>query len=143
MINTTIDVRGKLGKISKTIQVYSNDPGRPQVTLTLSMNVRDVLHSKKYGADEIFKKTCSRCHVDSGRGQKGLALFIADCAMCHNYDKTASPAERMKNISDEKLRKDIEEGVNGSSMPGWAVNKGGPLTPEELDSLIEFIKKGK
>jgi len=38
-ISITTDVRDKLGKISKTIQVYSNDPKRPRITLTLTMKV--------------------------------------------------------------------------------------------------------
>ncbi len=138
-----MDVRGKLGKISKTIQVYSNDPKRPQVTLTLAMNVKDSLHAKKHNADEIFKKQCSRCHVDAGKGKKGWELFNADCVMCHNYGKTASPVSVMRDISGDTLRRAIGDGVNGSSMPGWTEIKGGPLTPEDIDSLVEFIKGRK
>jgi len=107
------------------------------------MKVKDALHAKRYNADEIFNKTCSRCHVDAGRGKKGIALFNADCAMCHNYDRTASSVNVMRNMPDDKLRKDIEDGVNGSSMPGWAEAQGGPLKKEEIDSLIEFIKGHK
>lgn len=142
-INISVDVRGKLGKISKTVQVYSNDPKRPQITLMLTMKVKDVLHAKTYNADEIFKKQCSRCHVDVGKENKGIALFNADCAMCHNYGKTASPVDVMQNMSEDKLRQAIEKGVDSSSMPGWAETKGGPLTKEEIDLLVEFIKGHK
>ena len=43
-------------------------------------------------------------------------------------------------MPEDKLKRGIEEGVKGSSMPGWADTKGGPLTKEEMDSLVEFIK---
>ena len=135
-----MDMRGKLGKIAKAIQVYSNDPRRPQTTLTLKMNIRDEMHSKKYNAGEIFRKPCAGCHIDAGKYNKGFALFNSDCAMCHNYNKSAAPANAMRDIPEGKLRKDIEEGVNGSPMPGWSEVKGGPLTKEEIDSLVEFIR---
>lgn len=107
------------------------------------MNVKDALHAKKRDADEIFKKQCSRCHVDAGKGRKGIELFNADCLMCHNYGKTASPVSVMRDMPEDKLKRGIEEGVKGSSMPGWADIKGGPLTKEEVDSLVEFIKGPK
>ncbi len=139
-ITTTVDVRGKLGNISKTIQVHSNDPKRPQVTLALKMDVKDEMHSKKYNADKIFAEPCSSCHIEAGRSKKLLAFFDADCSMCHNYGKTASPLNAMKDMPKDKLRKAIEEGIEGSSMPGWSTAKSGPMTSEEIDSLVEFIK---
>ncbi|MBI4689256.1 MAG: c-type cytochrome [Nitrospirae bacterium] len=137
-ITATVDVRGKLGKITKTIQVRSNDPKRPQVTLILTMQVKDKLHSRKYNADEIFKNSCQQCHVGAGRDKKGITLFNANCAMCHKAGTTS-----MQNLSEDRLRKYIEDGVTGSSMPGWVMSKGGPLTKEDIDSLIESIKGRK
>jgi hypothetical protein len=35
----------------------------------------------------------------------------------------------------------ITNGVEGSSMPGWATKNSGPLGDEEIDSLVDMIKK--
>lgn len=109
----------------------------------LTMNVKDAFHAKKRDAKEIFRKQCSSCHMDAGKGRKGIELFNADCIMCHNYGKTASPVSVMRGMPEDKLKHAIGEGVKGSSMPGWADTKGGPLTKEEMDSLVEFIKGPK
>ncbi len=142
-ITVTTDTKGKLGKIAKSIRVHSNDTNRPQITLVLMMNIRDELHSRKYNAREIFRKPCAGCHVDAGKYNRGFDLFNSDCAMCHNYNKTAAPAAAMRDIPEDRLRKNIEDGVNGSSMPSWSETKGGPLTSEEIRSLVEFIKGKK
>ena len=107
------------------------------------MKVNDALHTKKHTAIEIFKSPCAKCHIDEGKGKKGIALFNADCIMCHNYNKSASPLNVLRDMPDDKLRQAIEDGVKGTSMPGWINSKNGPLTSEEIISLIEFIKGHK
>lgn len=37
----------------------------------------------------------------------------------------------------------IRNGVNGSSMPGWAIKNRGPLGDEEIDSLVDLIIKSE
>lgn len=136
----SIDLRGKNGMISKTVQVHSNDPKKPQTALTISLRIKDEFHSKKHKSDKIFDKPCSGCHIDSGKNKKGLALFTADCAMCHANNKSASPVQAFKNLPDERLRSAVEKGTDNSMMPGWSEQRGGPLTKEQIDSLVEFMK---
>jgi hypothetical protein len=40
-INVAVDVKGKSGSLSKTVQVYTNDPDKPVTTLTLKMVVKN------------------------------------------------------------------------------------------------------
>lgn len=42
-IKVTVDVAGKRGPITKAVQVYSNDPKQPVVTLTVTMQVKDAI----------------------------------------------------------------------------------------------------
>ncbi len=39
-ITAQIDTRGRKGQVSKAIQVFSNDPKRPTVTLILNATIR-------------------------------------------------------------------------------------------------------
>lgn len=41
-----IDIKGKMGSISKTVQVFSNDPKRPVVTLTLKAAIKMIKNPK-------------------------------------------------------------------------------------------------
>ncbi len=140
-ITVTVDVRGKLGKISKTIRVSTNDPNKPMTTLTLSMQVKDSLHIKKYRAEEIFGGQCRRCHADIGRGKKGFELFRADCMMCHNDGKSASPIRIMGKKPREYIINAIRNGIKNTAMPGWDKDSGGNLSDDEIESLADVILK--
>ncbi len=139
-IRVAVDIRGKFGNIMKTVQVQTNDPQRPQTTLSMKMKIKDLIHIKKFKAAEIFSSACRGCHVNSGRGRKGFDLFINDCMMCHNMAKSASPLAAMRTKTREEVEKAIREGVQKTSMPGWDAKHDGPLTEEEIRGLVDYIR---
>ena len=139
-INVSVDVRGRLGKITKTITVYTNDPVKPAATLSVRMNIKDRAHLDRYAAGEIFGEKCRGCHVDQGKGKTGWDLFKADCFMCHNAGTNASLTEMSKKPR-EHLRKAIRGGVANTLMPGWHVESGGPFEDADIESLIELITR--
>lgn len=141
-ISVKVKVKGKSGSIKKTIRVYANDPSMPVTVLTLVMQVKDTIHSSKYTAQEIFNGQCRACHVDNGINKKGFELFRADCIMCHDVGRSASPLAEMSKRPEQYLRNAVRYGVSGSSMAGWAAKNNGPLIDEEIDSLVDLIKKG-
>ena len=139
-INMSVDPAGKKGLVTKTAQVITNDPAQPVITLTLTLNVKDSLHSGQFNATRIFGDGCRDCHVERGRGKKGLELFMADCFMCHNAGMNTSISGMSKRPEKELLRA-IADGVQMTMMPAWGLNKGGPLSESEIESLIKIIKK--
>ena len=138
-INVSVDIRGRTGYISKTIQVYANDPKNPVTKLALQMYIKDRLHLNQYKAMEIFSEKCRDCHVDQGKGKMGWELFKADCFMCHNAGKNVSLTGMSKKPREYLLRI-IREGVENTVMPGWATKADGPLDEAEIKSLIDLIK---
>jgi hypothetical protein len=139
-IHVSVDNRGKSGYISKTIQVYANDPKNPVTKLALQMYIKDRIHSNQYKAREIFSESCRGCHIDQGRGKMGRDLFMADCFMCHNAGKNTS-LTGMSKKPREYLVRIIRVGVENTVMPGWAAKAGGPLDDAEIKSLIDVIKE--
>jgi hypothetical protein len=139
-IRVSVDVRGKQGYISKTINVYTNDPKEPVSTLTVKMYLKDRVHMDTYKATELFGEKCRECHVDKGRGMRGWDLFKADCFMCHNAGKNASLTE-MSRKPEEYLIRIIRKGVDNTVMPGWEKRSGGPLDEDDIRSLIDLIKQ--
>jgi len=138
-INVSVDIRGKTGRISKTVQVYANDPATPVTKLTVNMYIKDCVHLNQYKAIEIFSEKCRDCHIDQGKGKTGWDLFKADCFMCHNAGKNSSLTE-MSNKPKDYLLKAIIQGVDNTVMPGWAEKAGGPLDDAGIKSLIDLIK---
>lgn len=139
-IKATVNLKGKKGRIVKTIQVQTNDPKRSVVVLKLYATVKDPYHSQKYPPDEIFHSPCRRCHIDRGIGKRGGPLFWADCLMCHQRGKSGPPVETMKKRPEEEIFKAIQMGIPGTMMPGFSLYAGGPLTDAEIKSLVEYIK---
>jgi cytochrome c553 len=138
-IRVILDLRGEKGIFSRTIAVHTNDPIIPVTTLSVKITVKDRIHMAQYKAAEIFAGECKGCHVDQGVGKKGWDLFKADCFMCHNAGKKTSLSTMSKKPAEE-LFKSIREGVDNTLMPGFHLDKGGPLNDEEIKSLIELIK---
>lgn len=139
-IKASVDVRGKLGKIAKTITVYTNDPIHPVTKLTVHMHVKDRLHMNRFTADELFSARCRGCHTEQGLGKKGISLYNADCAMCHGTNKSASPISAMRRLKREDLLTAIREGIEGTAMPGFSIENSGPLNEDDIASLIKVIK---
>ena len=137
-ISVTVDMRGKRGIYSKKIDVYTNDPATPVTTLTVKISVKDRIHMNQYEAAQVFSGDCRGCHVDQGKGKKGWDLFKADCFMCHNAGKNTSLSTMSKKTANELL-KAIREGIPSTLMPGFDLQKGGPLDDAEINSLIDLI----
>lgn len=150
-IKVTLDTSIKLGKVKKKITVISNDPKQPALKLFLTGNVLPQMkgHERIAVKDPLvlFKGECATCHVMKGKGKSGKALFQADCAMCHglNAQGGVAPSLLEKDYSEgpalTHIRTVIENGASHNpEMPPFAQAKGGPLNPEEIDSLVVFLQ---
>jgi hypothetical protein len=137
-IRVIVDLRGKQGIYSKTMDVYTNDPVTPVTTLSVRISVKDRVHLNQYKATQIFAGNCRTCHVDEGTGKTGWELFKADCFMCHNAGRNTCLSTMSKRPGEEVL-KSIKEGVPNTIMPGFDSRNGGPLDDAQIKSLIDLI----
>ncbi|MEM0952257.1 MAG: DUF1573 domain-containing protein [Cyanobacteria bacterium P01_H01_bin.74] len=150
-----LDTSLKLGAVRKSITVRSNDPTQPVIDLVVT---GEVLAKKAAAHDDImlqpkdrlalFKGRCATCHVNRGVGKTGKALFLADCAMCHGQQAegngTAGPALRHLDFSQPAIKQAVHRVIaNGSphtpQMPPFSQEVGGPLTDDEIESLVQFL----
>jgi hypothetical protein len=132
-IRVTIDTTGKIGRVVKTIEVMTDISQTPSV-LKLRGSVK---HSGDgvVDAGAIFRSDCKRCHVGEDiKSKHGEMLFNAVCFMCHKDHST------YKHLSRVLLEKSISGGITNTSMPGFAETNGGPLSPEQISSLVDFLK---
>lgn len=77
---------------------------------------------------ELYGRMCAVCHGDKGEGYK------ADQA-----PRLAQPGFQA-TASDEQLRAAIRDGRIGTTMSAWSKNRGGPLSPEDIEEVIHFLR---
>ncbi len=103
--------------------------GAPQITPQLTATARpeispvpDVEGDPNQGA-VLYDQNCSICHGTSGEGRIGATLA------------KSWPSFR----ADLSIKATIERGVDGSPMPAWSQENGGPLADSEINDLVAFI----
>jgi mono/diheme cytochrome c family protein len=74
---------------------------------------------------EIYSEQCSTCHGFQGEGGVGPAL---------------NNKILLKNTLDDVLFSVIRSGVPSTQMPAWSVDFGGPLTDEDIRSVVAFVR---
>jgi len=87
------------------------------------------------------------CHVNNGIGALGQDLLDADCAICHGTPEHYKPASPLTPVSllkytTEEVREIIANGKKSTTMPAFSKKNGGPLTDEEIESLVRLLKPG-
>lgn len=87
------------------------EPGRPDQVLDFNV---------------LYRQNCAGCHGPGGSG--GAAFPVADPVY-------------LAIIQDPMLRKVIAEGVPNSLMPAFARSAGGMLTDQQVDSIVEGMRK--
>ena len=153
-IKLNIDLRGKRGVLAKHVTVETSH-GRK--VLSFRVNIGDVgaqlspvaefraqnLKIASENAQAIFKGTCANCHASPARGRMGRELYQAACAICHNSPSRAEMVPALETLPQPTnlafWKQAISVGKPGTLMPGFAVEHGGPLTPEQVQSLAQFL----
>ena len=152
-IQATTDLRGKRGVLNKFITVESS-VGRQllQLKITLpemaatgpGMDSRDRNRAIAMADHQaVFRGECARCHAEPAAGKRGEALFTAVCDICHGGPNRASMVPDLQataaHAHADYWRRWIRDGKEGTLMPAFARAAGGPLTPEQIESLIAYL----
>jgi cytochrome c oxidase cbb3-type subunit 3 len=77
---------------------------------------------------ELYGRMCAVCHGEKGEGYK------ADQA-----PRLAQP-EFQASVSDDQLREAIKNGRNATTMSAWSKDRGGPLSVEDVEEVIKFLR---
>ena len=147
-VRATVDFRGKEGEIAKELLV-----GTVEATQTLMMIVKVPPMSPEMrvrnqaiaaaNRQKVFQGDCAVCHAAPAESRDGPDLFEAVCAVCH---QAKHRAVMVPDLTVAKEKRDvawwtrwIDEGRDGSLMPAFAQKHGGPLTPSQVESLVEYL----
>ena len=81
---------------------------------------------------------------DQDKLEQGARLYAENCVVCHGPNGEgrvgATLAKNWPSIRpDLTVETIIENGVQGSPMPAWSQENGGPLNQEQIDALVFYI----
>lgn len=83
----------------------------------------DVAHGKF-----VYGRMCAICHGENGEGYK------ADQAPALNQQ------DFLESVTDDYLGFAIADGRKGTTMSAWMIERGGPLSADDIESVIAFIR---
>lgn len=142
-----LDFKGKLGRVSKSIYAISN-PGTQRLTATVVIpetpESRRLANQHLAAADRqaVFRGDCASCHAAPAAGKMGGDLFKAACAICHEAPHRASMVPDLAIAREprnaEFWQRWITQGRANTLMPAFAQSHGGPLSTEQIESLVAY-----
>ena len=152
-IELNVDLRGKYGTLSKYVSV---DTSHGQKMLNIRVEIPTggrmaggmdarTRNMQLAMADRqiVFRGECASCHSAPTVGKMGGELFSAACAICHEAPNRATMVPDLHALTIDPTREYwkhwITHGKPGSLMPAFSQAQGGPLTPEQIASLAEYM----
>lgn len=143
----TVNFPGKEGRFTKGVYV-ATVAGTQVLTMHVDIPEPDATERQRNqqlaaaNRQMVFRGTCAQCHVEPIGAKTGQDLFHAACAICHFASQRATMVPDLLTANTPRdadyWRKWISEGREGSLMPGFAQKHGGPLTDEQIESLVKF-----
>ncbi len=91
----------------------------------------------------VFIGQCAECHAKPASAKLGAPLYRAACAICHDSPHRASMVPDLavpRQPRDAAFwRTRIADGVPDTLMPAFAHRHGGPLSEEQIQSLVDWL----
>lgn len=99
-----------------------------------------------YKAVESSRRTEALRAQDAALIRSGNQLWGLNCAACHgmNGQGVDAPAlnsqQFLKGTTDEQVVGIIKGGIPGTEMPAWWNEYGGPLTDQQIQEVVAYIR---
>lgn len=82
-------------------------------------------HALVTGGKQLFGLNCSSCHGVNGEGVSAPAL---------------NSQQFLTGATDQQIQGIIAGGVPGTAMPAWLNEYGGPLTDQEIQEIVAYLR---
>jgi len=153
-IPVTMNVAGKSGMVFKTLTINTDKGWKmlsvkttiqpPPARMTAGDREQNLLLAKA-DRQAVFKGDCASCHVEKAIGKMGKDLYDAACGICHEAEHRATMVPDLHALNHETSAEYwkvwIESGKEGSLMPAFAQRHGGPLSDQQVASLVDHMVK--
>lgn len=154
--HVSADLAGKFGVFQKSVFLDTSEGPRLvyiKVNLPTAPNAMSAMPGvdsrtrnmqiAKSDPSAIFRGDCASCHAKPAVGKMGEQLFTAACGICHESEQRAvlvPDLMALKQTPNEAYWDAwIRNGKAGTMMPGFSTEKGGPLSDEQIKSLVAYL----
>ena len=147
VIEASVDLSGKQGRISKSITVESS-AGPHELIITIDIPEDSRTGNRRIAQQDrqsVFQRSeCAECHGAPKSGaKKGAELFAAVCSNCHESKNRAPEIPDLASLrvvtSHDFWQLAVAKGKAGTMMPAFAQSEGGPLDDEQVRSLVDYL----
>jgi mono/diheme cytochrome c family protein len=150
VMKVTVDFAGKDGWITKSVTVLSSEGAQ---TLDVSLHIPPPDEAQRErnrqlaqaNRQAVFRNDCASCHASPLGTKTGGDLFNVACQICHASPRRASMVPDLAVAREHRdaayWTKWIAEGREGTLMPAFAAEHGGPLTRKQIESLVDLALK--
>lgn len=148
------DLRGKSGVFQKSVMLDTTDGMKivyVKVNIPTGAGVAGVdararnMQMAQADRQVVFRNDCAECHVRPAIGKMGEPLFVAACGICHEAEHRATMVPDLHALKATPTAAYweawVRNGKIGTLMPAFAQEHGGPLTDEQINSLVAFLDK--
>jgi cytochrome c oxidase cbb3-type subunit 3 len=91
---------------------------------------KDAMHSQQVTyariGTSLFSQNCASCHGKSGTGGGGAPTLNS-----HQF---------LGSTSDAQIGLLVSGGVSGTAMPAWSSDFSGPLTNEQIQEIVAYLR---
>ena len=146
-VDASVNLSGKSGTLIKTLTVNSTAGTKqlqirvvmPDPSVARGQNMQEALADRQ----AVFKGNCATCHVTPGIGKMGAELYTAVCGVCHEAANRATMVADLHHLNHPTSRDHWRAWITGgkpqSLMPAFQKAQGGPLSDEQINSLVEYL----
>ena len=100
-----------------------------------------------YGAYESDRMEAAAAETLAQNAAQGRSLYAAHCQSCHGDEgrgggsgSTLASIEFLSSVSNAQMRSLIGAGSPGTRMPAYDMAFGGPLTEQQLNRVVLFLR---
>jgi cytochrome c553 len=151
------------GTITRSVSLHSNDTYNPVVTIKVIAEVAPAGEGelskeppeRAHDREEklLFESRCMGCHGPRRKGEAGIELYMSVCAACHGRDgRGRKIGEEVLGPTLDSARRSVKSkggvtqlicaGTGHPYMPGFGESYKGPLSEEQIASLVEIVIQG-
>lgn len=139
------------GVVGSPMPAWSQENGGPLSNEQIDAVVYYILSWQTGGAPQILPQDTATARPQispvpdiEGDPNQGSVLYDQNCALCHGENGEgrfgATLAKAWPSFRpDLSIKATIERGVDGTYMPAWSQENGGPLSPAEIDDLVSYV----
>ena len=114
----------------ENVVVDATSSATPYSRHEVAPELKNPTEQEKEG-ETLFQENCAFCHAPDGTGKNWIGSFLEP------HPRNLTESDNMKEMTAERLRGVIRNGLPGTTMPAWK----SVLSETQIDAVVAYINK--